>query len=262
MAPRNMARFALAVLLRRRGPVVVWALVTAIFSSCLGVTGLVYIIVARQSGLVGIDLHIGPAHVVLTTVDHSVKGTTMLTVIVHPNGWQASQLRVMKGQRFAFVVGGRVNVDLSGTVALGMLRQTLEAQESRRSLRFAGSARLRQPPEDALSMGDIELLSDPKKFRPWNGPNGYDPPTAVSRARASRRALPNAPLGALIGQFRNGDCSGQATAPFFIGERAVDLEAPCSGVLWLCVNDVVFPADPDLYFEDNVGFFVVTISLQ
>jgi hypothetical protein len=131
-----------------------------------------------------------------------------------------------------------------------------------RSTLFRSVSRLRLPPEDGLSGRDIELLSDPRTFRPWNGPNGYDPPTAVSRARATRRALPDAPLGELIGQFRYGDCPGQAAAPFLIGERATDLEVPCSGALWLCVNDVVFQPDPDLYFADNVGFFVVDVSLQ
>lgn len=250
---------ALNVLLSPSRAFILWVLITATVASCLTAAGVTNVIMARSSGatLTGLTVGAGGVNVALANVS---PGRSTL-VMVDPIGWQDAQISATKGQRYIIEARGRVNVDLAGTVEHGTMRQRFEHEIVQRSRRTSIPFRSARLPEDDWTTAQLELLRNPQRFRPWNDPDGFEPPTAVSRARAARRALPNAPLGALIGQFRHGDCPADASAPFMIGKKS-SREAPCNGELWFAVNDVVFPADPSLFFQDNVGLFIVVVATQ
>lgn len=243
---------ALTDLLSPKRALIVWALVTCTLASSLLVLKVVIALPPGES----IQLKVGNVEF---TSNMLGSRSTSLTV-VHPNGWNDTKIAVLKGQRISIVTGGSVNVDVVGTVRAGELRRAIEARFS--DPRSTVSAVMSGLPEDALSAADLALLTDATEFRPWNGPNGQQPQTSLSRARASRRALPNAALGALIGQVRFGGSQDQSTPPFMVGEHLADFEVPASGTLWLAVNDVVFPAHPNLFWADNVGFFVAVVGVH
>jgi hypothetical protein len=249
----------LLVALDRKKAVILWAFLSATMASFLALGAVTYVTVVRASGAVRSELRFGALDGTILFPNAPDNSGSAWTV-VHPNGWLNSEVQVKLGDRLDFLAGGRVNVDLDGAVALARLRHSLEERASRRK----HDVRL-QPrysfslPEDLLSSDEIEMLSNSKRFQPWTGPGGYNPATSLSRARASRRAIPNAPLGALIGQIRIGNGEERTSKGFVIGEKLVNFQVPTTGTLWLAVNDVVFPGDPDLYYADNVGFFVVDV---
>jgi hypothetical protein len=254
----NQTRNAFAELVKACGLFGLWSLITGTFTACLMVTAVVGVLIVRLAGPTSTDLTVGS--VAAKVAFQSIPAPSRWAVI-HPNGWQDSHILVKRGQRIDCSVGGSVNIDLSGTVELALLRRDYEAQVLRRLGRTVVSSDV-QPPEDSLSPSEIEQLSDRLRFQPWAGPNGHNPVTAVSRSRSSRRAMPGAPLGALIAQIRYGDSPEQSTSPFLVGERLADFEVPQSGALWFNVNDVIFPGDPDLYYADNVGFFFAVVTLR
>src|SRR6266705_1113249 len=192
-------------------------------------------------------------------------------MIVHPQGWQDSGIEVEKGARMSFRAGGQIHIDFNG------LRQQAE-DRSTMEKRLEKSKHLDRDSDDQNNLPEMYFseewdtnshetiwahLKDQRKFRPWVGPEGYDPSLQAWRARQKRRAFPEARLGELIGQIK--DSKGSPLDKAFeigTGIGMPDVHTKESGHLWLAINDVVDPTYPELFFADNLGFCWVKVVIE
>jgi hypothetical protein len=177
-------------------------------------------------------------------------------VAIQSQGWQETGIRVRAGQRLSFVAGGAVNVDLDGLVRRVLLRRQMEDDAT---LVFELNPRKTgrgSTPEEHYSDTQLELLRD-GLANTWLGPEGDA--TGHWQGRLARRLIPQAPLGALIGQIRD---QGAASQPFLVGRLLRDYPASADGTLWLAVNDVAFEPIPELFFADNLGSYLVRVEVR
>jgi hypothetical protein len=242
-----------------RGAVISWIWLTAAVASLVGIPSVAYVSIVAYTGANETKIWFGGAGAI-AHIPRPLSLAGRPEWPIFPYDWEKLPWRFEKGQTIEIKARGRVNLDMAGNVSAGELRRDLESRIASRerlnTLAFAAASL----PEDRLTADEIRLLSDPRSTGPWTGPGGYEPQTALSKLRASRRALPNAPLGALIGRFHGSDCPNAVAATFLIGESA-RVEAPCAGNLWMSVNEVVFQPAPWLFREDNGGSYVVSIAL-
>jgi hypothetical protein len=171
----------------------------------------------------------------------------------------------------SFRAGGQIHIDLNGLRQQTEDRITVEKRLEENRHLDRNSEDLKNLPEnyfgeewDPKTHETIWAhLMDQRKFRPWVGPEGYDPKLQAWRARQQRRAYPDARLGELIGQIK--DAAGAPlNKPFAIGNGigVRDVLARESGHLWLAINDVVDPTYPALLFADNLGFCWVKVAIE
>jgi hypothetical protein len=223
---------------------VLWVSGTAVFGSLMVIgTSLVTV--------TGVRLEIG--QFAISRVETRLVGPW----VVFPYGLQEVPSALKKGQRIQLVVFGRVSLDSGRNIEAGQrLRHVLEERMPPADHDSIGSA---HPPEDLLSATEVREFLEPATTGPWTGPEGYEPLTVISSMRASRRMLPWARLGALIGQFRGTDCSIEEGATFLIGDQ-VNVEVPCDSRLWVGVNEVIFEPAPWLFYQDNLGAFSLILE--
>jgi len=188
-------------------------------------------------------------------------------LVVNPQeGWQPTHISVKKGQIVEFVAQGRINIDLSGVMNAASLRQSFEAAHP--DLKSTGAS---TTPEQGYSP---EQWSKLRLLHPWVGPNGNSVPDTAFPARTAYKVMPKENFGALVGalldretaeRIRVQSCgplpTPQFQCAFLVGDKhRMDVDG--TGYLWLNINDVVDPHDPDLFYEDNLGFFQVLVTVE
>lgn len=197
----------------------------------------------------------------------SVGNKDVYHVVVNPQeGWQPTHISVKKGQVVEFVAQGRINIDLSGVMNAAALRQSFEGAHPELKSKDAATT-----PEQGYTPEQWNRL---RLLHPWVGPNGDKVPDTAFPARTEYKVMPKENFGALVGTLLDRETAdrirvpscGPAPAPrsqcaFLIGDKhRMDIDE--TGYLWLNINDVVDPHDPDLFYEDNLGFFQVLVTVE
>jgi hypothetical protein len=181
--------------------------------------------------------------------------------IVHPQGWQDTDIRVRKGDHIKIAAGGKITVDLAGITETVGKRKELEKKYEKDKHLVRDSEDPKNVPENYYSDEEKESL---KFNRGWIGPNGYAArfTNQSFRARARLKILPEENLGKLLGAVHTGSEDPDKTQVFPIGAGLSDLIAPADGDLWFAINDNIYDdsAIRDLFFGDNIGFFWVKIE--
>jgi antitoxin (DNA-binding transcriptional repressor) of toxin-antitoxin stability system len=189
-------------------------------------------------------------------------GKSEYVTIIHPQGWQDTDIQVKKGEHIKITSGGKITVDLAGIVETVQRRKEIEKKYERSK----GLQRTSEAPEQIPELYFSDQEKKSLKFnRGWVGPNGYvDLFTKQSfRARAKRKLLPDKNLGMLLGAVNTGNQYPAKGQIFPIGTGLNDFLAPDDGYLWFVVNDDTNdydPTNPDLFFGDNLGFFWVKVE--
>jgi hypothetical protein len=191
----------------------------------------------------------------------TIGGKSEYVTIVHPQGWQDTDIRVKKGERIKITSGGSITVDLFGIVETVGRRKELEKKYERKEGLRRASDEANQTPEFYFSDEDRDSL---KFNRGWVSPNGYDALFTKQsfRARSKRKILPDKKLGMLLGAVNTGNQHPEKAQVFPIGTGLDDFIVPADGYLWFVVNDDTNDYDPtniDLFFGDNLGFFWVKV---
>lgn len=202
-------------------------------------------------------------------LESEVGNKNVYHVVVNPQeGWQPTHIAVKKGQVVEFVAQGRINIDLGGVMNSVELRQQLETTHP--ELRNKGAT---TTPEQAYTPEQRNKLVQLRN--PWVGPNGSNNvEDANFPGRTQYKVMPKENFGALVGtvferetveRLKVPSCeprpSLQFECAFLIGDKhRMDIDG--TGYLWLNVNDVVDPHDPDLFYQDNTGFFQVLITVE
>jgi hypothetical protein len=203
-------------------------------------------------------------------LQQETEDTHEFLVVVQPQGWQNSGIVVHSGERFEIQAEGLVNISLNSLVENVEARHRIE-----RRLTAERAARAAPPdsnwlPEREYTPADRDSL---RLLRPWIGPDGYPGPEGLrdSRypARTKNKLVPGAPYGALVAAVHRGATPPQRQTAFSNAfaagaSFARKWDGP-EGTLWFAVNDVwddADPAFPEKFFIDNVGFFVVRISVN
>jgi len=199
----------------------------------------------------------------------SVGNKDVYHVVVNPQeGWQPTHIAVKKGQVVEFIAQGRINIDLGGVVNSIELRQQLEITHPELRNKEATTT-----PEQAYTPEQRNKLV--RLRNPWVGPNGSsNVEDANFPGRTQYKVMPKESFGALVGtvferetveRLKVPSCNPRPTpqlqCAFLIGDKhRMDVDG--TGYLWLNINDVVDPHDPDLFYQDNVGFFQVLITVE
>lgn len=185
-----------------------------------------------------------------TTLEISADDSgTRSMLLVHPYGWQSTNMSVRKGEKIKFAASGRVSV--------GYLEHLWHLAGVRAQGPCVGPAQGETDlvPLAGCVFGPARDLK-PHKWR-FRGPDGFDP---GPKERAGL-LFPGAGFGELVGvvlpsgnrPLAEALNATEAKNAFAIGSGA-DIRIPDAGVLWLAVND-----SPD-YVGDNVGQFLVTAA--
>ena len=180
-------------------------------------------------------------------------------LLVHPFGWQSTDVDFQAGQTAQISAGGKVTV--------GYIEDLWEGLNNRAGERCVEiDGKYGRFLKDCLvgAKGD-----EPEPRWPWVGPEGYKPEmyrdpkyNGAAYSGASQKMLVDGiPHGALVGIIRP---RGQPLSPsqsvpaadvYELG-RVPSITAKEPGVLWVTVND----SGP--YLHDNLGYFSLTISTQ
>jgi hypothetical protein len=182
--------------------------------------------------------------------------------LVHPYGWQSTDVELESGQTADISSGGMVTV---GYVEL--FWDNFSYRASNRCIEVEG--RFARPVPDCV-LARTEEKPPPKVKWPWVGPAGYDPEmykdpryewAPFEGERAKGAMVEGIPHGVLVGVIRP---KGQILSPdetvprgevYELGKTSI-ITANTNGVLWVGVND----SGP--YFHDNLGFFSLTITTR
>ncbi len=185
-------------------------------------------------------------------------------LIVHPQGWQDSGIKVKKDDRIKFESGGSITIDLHGIVERTEIRRELEDRYGKKKNLDRTSVTVDQTPEYYYTDEDKQSL---RLERGWIGSEGY-PNTLTSRGYAGnrqRRLVPDKPPGSLIGAIKNSlSPTPERPEAFCIG-RSYETTVSHDGTLWFNVNDTLNDEDPqnaDLFYADNIGFFWVKVTVE
>jgi hypothetical protein len=180
--------------------------------------------------------------------------------LVHPFGWQTTDVEFEAGQAGTISAGGMVTV--------GYLEQFWDNFAYRAGEQcLAVEGHFARPLPDCIPQRS-EDKSLPNVKWPWVGPAGYsleiykDPRYKWIASPGDKPPMVyGVPHGALVGVIRP---KGQMLAPdeavsksevYELGKTST-ITANTNGVLWVGVND----GGP--YFHDNLGFFSLTVSTQ
>ena len=198
----------------------------------------------------------------------SVGNKDVYQVVVNPQeGWQSTHIPVKKGQVVEFVAQGRINIDFAGVMNAIGLRQRFELMHPQLKNKGATTT-----PEQVYTSEERNQLRLPN---PWVGPNGSnDIEDTDFPGRTQFKVMPKENFGALVGAVSERETAERLTVPscdprpapqlqcaFLVGNKhRMDIDG--TGYLWLNINDVVDPRDPDLFYQDNLGFFQVLITIE
>src|SRR5579864_656759 len=200
-------------------------------------------------------------------LESTVGNKDVYHIVVNPQeGWQPTHISVKKGQIVDFVAQGRINIDLRGVVDATALRQKFEDAHPELKNKDATTT-----PEQAYTP---EQWSQLHLLHPWVGPNGGNVQDSAFPSRTQYKIMPKENFGALVGALLDRETAerirvqscGPPPAPqfqcaFLVGDKhRMDVDG--TGYLWLNINDVVDPHDPDLFYEDNLGFFQVLVTVE
>jgi hypothetical protein len=201
-------------------------------------------------------------------LESNVGNKDVYHIVVNPQeGWQPTHIPLKKGQVVEFVAQGRVNIDLAGVVDSNELRQKFE--NTHPELRNKGAT---TTPEQAYTQEQRNKLG---LRNPWAGPNGSNNVVDANfPGRTQYKIMPKENFGALIGTVFERETAERLKVPscdpppapqfrcaFLVGDkRRMDVDG--TGYLWLNINDVVDPEAPDLFYQDNIGFFQVLITVE
>lgn len=195
-------------------------------------------------------------------------------LVVQPQGWMNSGIRLRTGDRVEFQAQGMVNI-ASNTLNdhVAMRRRIEQRLQQRRAAGEFGvipdSAWL---PERFYSDVDRDSLAGSLP-RGWLSPDGDTGPNGTRDhrypARSRYKILPGAPYGVLVGSVHASNepptrYNGFSSA-FAVGSSDTVSWSGPRGTLWFTVNDVWDDGDdrlPQKFFIDNVGFFVVRVTVK
>jgi hypothetical protein len=228
------------------------------------------------------ELRLGTGGYVLLTKQEGENAISL--VLVYPQDWENSGIRVKKGDSLAFQADGRVNIDVAGLVQKVGEREAAEkkllARARKRNKDFDIGHFL---PERLFKYDDQD-----KNFRParaWADPDGYEGAEDTAwPARTCNKILPEAHYATLIFAIRPPN-SGPPTRtqsetpcpPIPSSQRWSDplyaigkgggkqFVADKDGDIWFIVNDVWDGDDkyyPDKFYVDNMGAFFVNVTVS
>ncbi|HEY6349129.1 MAG TPA: hypothetical protein VI636_06940 [Candidatus Angelobacter sp.] len=200
-------------------------------------------------------------------LESTVGNKNVYQLVVNPQeGWQPTHISVKKGQIVEFVAQGRINIDLRGVVDATAFRQKFEEAHPELNNKDAATT-----PEQAYTPEQWNKLH---LLHPWVGPNGNNVQDSAFPARTQYKIMPNENFGALVGALLDRETAEhikvqncgpppalQFQCAFLIGDKH-EMDVDGTGYLWLNINDVVDPHDPDLFYEDNLGFFQVLVTVE
>ena len=200
-------------------------------------------------------------------LESTVGNKNVYQVVVNPQqGWQPTHISITKGQVVEFVAQGRINIDLSGIVNGVALRRSFE--DTHPELKGKDG---KATPEQSYTPEQWNKL---RLLHPWVGPNGNNVEDTSFAARTQYKVMPKENFGALVGAVLENEtaervklqpCGSppalQFQCAFLIGEKH-RMDVDSTGYLWLNINDVVDPHDPDLFYQDNLGFFQVLVTIE
>jgi hypothetical protein len=208
------------------------------------------------------------AHILLESVTDKKRE---YIVIVPPQGWQRSGIELNKGDRVRFLAEGAVNVDLWGVMQKATKRHEFEDRITLARGLDRQSTDPKSVPEHYFSTDlSKEEQEQLKLLRPWTGPNGNEEIKVYQNAfagRVTKRIIPMAPLGALIGAVtEEADKPPEKPDAFLIGKnyKGEEFHSQKGGELWFSVNDVWDEEDvgyPNKFYDDNVGYFWVKVLI-
>jgi hypothetical protein len=188
-------------------------------------------------------------------------------VVVSPQGWQETGIGVREGDHLNIEANGRVHIDLSG------LNASLAARRSadQRVMGEEMAAGRWEAEKNTFAPEDHYTADERQKMRPtwhWTGPEGIgDTQQLALPARLKKCTLPGANYGALLGAIRESGAKPAVGDIFLIGRGSDgsghDIVAKRSGKLYFTVNDVQSDDKdfPDMFYEDNIGFFYVKVTI-
>ncbi|HEV7797826.1 MAG TPA: hypothetical protein VGO73_06710 [Pyrinomonadaceae bacterium] len=208
------------------------------------------------------------AHILLESVTDKSRE---YIVIVPPQGWQRSGIELARGERVRFIAEGAVNVDLWGVMQKATKRHEVEDRITLARQLDRQSTDPKSVPEHYFSTDlSKEEQEQLKLLRPWTGPNGNEEIKVYQNAFAARitkRIIPTAPLGALIGAVTDKiDKPPERQEAFLIGKnyKGEEFHSQRDGELWFNVNDVWDDEDaayPNKFYDDNVGYYWVKVLI-
>lgn len=192
-------------------------------------------------------------------------------VIVPPQGWQRSGIELKKGDQIRFIAEGAVNVDLWSVMQKATKRHEVEDRITLKRRLDRRSTDPNSVPEHYFSTDLTKEEQDQLKLlRPWTGPNGNEEIKVYENAfagRITKRIIPSAPLGALIGAVTEkvNNLPNKQDA-FLIGKNygGEEFYSQKDGELWFNINDVWDEEDtgyPNKFYDDNVGYFWVKVLI-
>lgn len=198
------------------------------------------------------------SHVIFERVE-SRTGNGEYLVVVSPEGWQRTGIVVQPGSTISFSAGGKICIDMNEIWEKVQLRKSYEEKiASQRGIRSNDPTETRVPEDYFTAEQKRSLILD----RPWVDPDGFSLDTFQPsfRSRRGRYLLPDKPAGGLVAAIKTGNNPPERKDVFFVGTED-SLSVPSQGELWFNVNDVQFsdPANPGLFYNDNVGTFWVKI---
>jgi hypothetical protein len=247
---------ALSMLFDWRHALAAWLFLSGVGLSAVVLYGITFMWLPGLLGITQTNLKIGSMESLV--LFQAKQGKALISVsIVHPQGWQDTDIEVKEHQLMTFKAGGQIQVDVNGLVEQARQRAVWEQllRQPPTSLNPDSEADTNIP-EDHFTPQQVAQMKDERLYRPWTGPNGYPPQVRAWRARNARLIGRDAPLGALLGQVRGPD--GSRSDIFIIGAGGAGHAIPAAkdGTLWVTVNDVGSDNTvPLLFFRDNVGFF-------
>ena len=218
-------------------------------------------LVTRFFGVSATEIRLGPesSRVVFESVEKGTANREIL-VLVHPQGWQKTDIDIEPGNHLLFKAEGSVNIDLAGIIDDVQLRGKFENEVAAKYKLIRTPAEKRVP-EDFFSAEQRQRL---QLVRGWIDPDGFKNSSYASwPGRRERRILPDENAGGLLAALKTS--SGEVplkSETFFVG-RTQRFVASARGTLWFTVNDVHSSdgGNPNLFFNDNVGLFWVKVRI-
>jgi hypothetical protein len=210
-----------------------------------------------------IEVGNGNSHVVLQQVQGR-SGNGNYVVIVNPEGWQNTEIPVHSGDQISVVAGGKIAIDMYDVWQKSQRRTDYEtALEKGPPYLRPNDPNETRVPEDYFTEEQKESL---RLTRPWTDPDGFSLEVFKPsfKSRRSLYLLPKENAGGLVAAIKGGADEPSKADAFFVG-RKKDLVASKDGFLWFNVNDVQYykdPANPNLFYNDNIGSFWVLIAVK
>ena len=200
-----------------------------------------------------------------------VDGKQEVVIVVQPQGWQDTGIEVEEGDEIDIRADGQINISLNGLIQHINQRHVIE----QRILADLTSGKLKpradgsRLPERYFTAEDLQKLI---LVRGWTGPTGYEGAAGIEDhrypGRTTNKILPSAPFGALLATVHSGTADPVRKDDFsgvVVAGAHHEMTARKAGTLWFTINDVLDDADPafpDKFYIDNLGYFLVKITVR